>query len=248
MPKRWLLPIVVGACVGPPPREPYVVAPDTSVVERVVVGASVEMATTAYGGCRVTTHVVGVDLGTSHSSKDWTGLGLKRESEVVGCHDQGVEAKVFCSPRDMCEMATDEDQGTGAASIPVRLAKLGSVKATLEVNNLETGNHTTTVRRFEVIPPTQIRVQCMTPALAWGSCDAGMSAAKPLLRVMLLLDGKPVRSSLLRVNGHAATSSSSFTIGQSLEPILGSSPIAPGTYELDVAVGDLHEHVSVAIQ
>ena len=33
----------------------------------------------------------------------------------------------------------------------------------------------------------------------------------------------------------------SFTTGQSLEPILGKSPIVPGTYDLDVSIGDMHQ-------
>jgi hypothetical protein len=239
--------LLLMACVGPPPKEPYV-EPDTSVVERAVIGESIDMSTTAIGGCRVETHVVGVDLGTSKSSKDWTGLGLKRESEVVGCHGQGVEAKVFCAPRAMCDMDNDEDEGTGAATVRVRLVKPGSVKVALEVNNLESGNHTTTVRRFEVVPPTQLRFQCMTPELVWGSCESGMSAAQPLLRVFVLLDGRPVRSSMLRVNGHAGESSTSFVTGQLLEPIVGKSPIPPGSYELDIAIADRHEALRVMIK
>jgi hypothetical protein len=239
--------MLVFACVGPPPKEPYV-EPDTSVVERTVVGSSIEMATTATGGCRVETHITGVDLGTAPKVKDWSGLGLKRESEVVGCHAQGVEAKVFCSPRAMCDMPTDKDEGMGAARIPVRLVKPGAVKVTLEVNNLETGNHSTNVRRFDVVLPSSLRLQCMTPELVWGSCESGVSAAKPLLRVFVVLDGRPVRTSLLRVNGHAGTSSTSFTTGQSLEPILGKAPIAPGDYPLDITVDDLHEAVTLTVK
>jgi hypothetical protein len=245
--RRCAVAFVLAGCVGPPPKEPYV-EPDTTVVERAVLGEAIDMTTTAIGGCRVETHVVGVDLGTSTNSKDWTGLGLKRESEVVGCHGQGVSAKVFCSPRAMCDMDNDEDEGTGAASIRVRVVKAGSVKLTLEVNNLESGEHTTTVRRFDVVPPTQVRFQCMTPELAWGSCESGMSATKPLLRVFVILDGRAVRTSLLRVNDHAADSSTSFTTGQSLEPILGKSPIPPGAYELDVSIGDWHEKLSLMIK
>lgn len=239
-----LVAITMCACVGPPPKEPYV-EPDTSVVERALLGSSIDMETTAITGCRVVTHIVGLKDTSSH---DAPGIGLERESEVVGCRGQDVSAKAFCIPRAMCETADDEVRSTGGASIRVRLVKPGSVKVTLEVNNLESGAHRTNVRRFDVVPPDSFRLQCMTPALAWGPCEAGVAAVQPLIRVFPILDGKPARSHLLRVNGRAGSSSTSFTTGQSLEPLLGTSPVEPGTYELDIAVGEMHQHASITVR
>lgn len=219
-----LLP-VLAACLGKPPNEPYV-EPDTTTIERIVLGGSTSMdASAASLGCHVETHIVGL---TADFSDEGQGLGLRRTSEVVGCRAQGIAAQAFCSPRAMCEMADDQFQGHGGASIRVRLIQLGSVKVTLEINELESGKHQTNVRRFDVVPPEAFRTQCMTPAQTWGPCSAGVSAAQPLIRVFAVLDGKLVRTALLRVNGHAGDTPTSFTTGQSLEPILGAHPIQPG--------------------
>lgn len=240
---RCAVPLSIAcACVGPPPKEPYV-EPDTSVVERALLGTSIDMETTAITGCRVESHIVGLKDTSSH---DAPGIGLERKYEVVGCRGQDVEVKAFCNPRAMCETADDEERGTGGASIRVRLVQPGTVKVTLEVNNLESGAHRTNVRRFEVVPPESFRLQCMTPALAWGSCDAGVAAGQPLIRVFPILDGKPTRSHMLRVNGKAGTTSTSFTTGQSLEPLLGTG--APGTYDLDISVGAMHQQATITVR
>lgn len=241
--RRAVPAILACACVGTPPKEPYV-EPDTSLVERALLGTSVDMETTAITGCRVVSHIVGLEDTSSH---DAPGIGLKRSYEVVGCRGQDVEAKAFCNPRTMCGIADGEERGTGGASIRVRLVQPGSVKVTLEINNLESGAHRTKVRRFEVVPPESFRLQCMTPALAWGPCESGVSAVQPLIRVFPILDGKPTRSHMLRVNGQPGTSSTSFTTGQSLEPILGASPVAPGTYDLDIAIGETHQHATIVV-
>lgn len=236
---------VVAACLGGPPKEGYL-APDTTIVERIILGGSTFMdAEAERTGCHVETQIVGL---TADFSDEGQGLGLRRKSKVVGCRDQGIAAKAFCSPRTMCEMADDEFQGSGGASIRVRLIQPGSVKVMLEINNAETGGHHTSVRRFDVVLPQAFRTQCMTPALVWGPCAAGVSAAQPLIRVFPVLDGKLVSTALLRVNAHAGDTSTSFTTGQSLEPILGAHPIQPGPYVLDIAVGDKHEELSITVQ
>lgn len=231
--------LVLGACVGPPPKEPYV-EPDTTVVERVLLGTSVDIEAEAITGCRIESRVVGWHL----SSKD---IGLDREAKIVGCRGQEIAAKLFCRPRAMCAVDDDEVQGVGGASVRVRLEDVGSVKIMLEVNNLESGKHDTVVRRFDVAPPEAFQLQCMTPAAVWGPCAAGVAAANPLIRVFPVFGGKPAASKLLRVNGKAGSSSVAFTTGQSLEPLLGASPVVPGTYELDISLGEMHQKVPITV-
>lgn len=232
------------ACLAAAPREPHV-EPAATVTERVALGASVDMETTAIAGCRTESWVTGVELTWDNPEKEGPDLGLRRGRAVVGCRGQALEAKVFCRPRTGCEMADDDEQGYGGLSIPVLLVEPGTTEVTLEINNLEAGTHSTTVRRFEVLPPTAFRLQCLTPARLWGSCEEGVAAAQPLIRIWPMLDGKLVRTRLLRVNGHAGTSSTSFVTGQSLEPIVGISPMPTGTYELEIAVGALRERAII---
>ena len=243
----WPLALVATSCLAPAPREPYV-EPTAAAVERVALGTSIDMETTAITGCRTESTITGIDFTWDKPSKEGPSLGFTREHVIVGCRGQSVEATLFCRPRDACDAAEDEQRGHGGLSLAVLLTRTGNVTVQLEINNLEAGTHETKVRSFDVVPPDAFRLQCFTPALAWGSCEHGVAAAQPSIRVWPMLDGKLVRTRLLRVNGYAGTTSTSFTNGQSLEPILGGGPVQPGTYDLDFELGEMRQRVSITVR
>jgi hypothetical protein len=130
----------------------------------------------------------------------------------------------------------------------VRMLKVGVTKVRLETKNVDTGEVKIFDTPVEVVLPDSFRTQCMNPTKTWGPCSQGVWIEKPLIRVFAVLDGKHVVTKLLRVNGRPAAEPSGFTTGTSLAPLLSPAPIQPGVVEIELAVADKRERLSVELK
>ncbi|MDQ3370539.1 MAG: hypothetical protein M3680_34400 [Myxococcota bacterium] len=242
----WLL--VLGGCLGPPPREPTVPTvppPPPTPSMRVLVGADTDVTVSWNEGCDTKSSLTWESGEDAHKG---LGIGtIGRKQTTVGCRPQRFYVEAKCDL--LCEQVDSDDLiYTGSASVRMRVLASGLATVTLELIHADTHDHKTKIQTIEVLPPDSFRMQCMNPSNAWGPCERGLSAEQPLIRVWAILGIMIKQSTLLRVNGAAAPKGTSFTVGASLATILGQDPLAPGTYDLTVSVGAAQQQFSVVVQ
>lgn len=235
----------------PPSLDVHIDGPDAAEARALMLGTELKIIVSWSGGCHTSTTII-------DEIKDREG---RRECE-------GRPIKVDVDAKQPFEIF-DQDQwvqvrpgnsrwftSNGFNLIRVRALVAGALALEIRTTSMQTGQ--THVSRIPItaVGPDNYVLECISPRSgAFAPCSRdGLSAARPVLRVIPRIGNLIRQTPMLRVNGRAAPSSTGFTVGVSLLDLVpqARSPIgdgaAPGTYELLLSVGDSVEKATIEVR
>lgn len=258
--------IALSACLPPPSSSPpspaaesspppgldvHVDGPDVDEARALMLGTELKIIVSWSGRCHQSATII----------NDIKGTEGKWECE-------GNPIKVDVEARQPFEIFDQEEwtqvrpgnsrwfTSNGFNLIRIRALVAGALTLEIRTTSMKTGQTYRSSIPITAVAPDNYVLECISPRTgAFAPCSRdGMSAARPVLRVLPRIGNLIRQTPMLRVNGRAAPSSSGFTVGVSLLDLVpqARSPTgegaAPGTYEVVLSVGDSVEKATIEVR
>ena len=170
--------------------------------------------------------------------------------ETEACKQKPFEIAVTCS--SPCDQSGGEPRAVGTTTITVVPRELGPLTLTATSTRSDTGQvKRVTLPEILVVLPDRLELRCFP---APGSSDApcgpeGVPASDPSLRPVVHVDDTTEMTTALRINGAPLPAAFAHTGRVSLAELFPDqrvgAGVAPGTYEVALAVGTLTERWQV---
>lgn len=258
--------IALSACVPPPSSGPpspavesspppgldvHVDGPDLAEARALMLGKELKIIVSWSGRCYESTTIID-DIKEREGRMECKGNPIKVDVDAkqpfeIFDQDQWVQVR----PGNSRWFTSN-----GFNLIRIRALVAGALALEIRTTSMKTGRAHVSSIPITAVAPDNYVLECISPRTgAFALCSRdGMSAARPMLRVLPRIGNLIRQTPMLRVNGRAAPSSSGFTVGVSLVDVVpqARSPTgdgaAPGTYEVVLSVGDSVEKATIEVR
>lgn len=164
------------------------------------------------------------------------------------CHQQRVRLEAWCEGECRVEGERIRVGEKGASAMVVPLA-LGRIYVRAKNTRLSTGEVDSRTFFVEVVGPQRLALGCQGAHRSFAPCGPeGVSAAAPVIRPEIYLDGLRRDSRLLRVNAAVTPVSASdpyLSLAQLFPEARQGDGVAPGTYPIELTLAGITERFQV---